>query len=193
MKVFEKGLINRNKKIILIAVLIMLLSALAGAGIASEKAKGHYNQISSRLSQHPTDTVGDNGVSAIDLFIHNFSVDLITILGGFLFSVLSVILVIFNGVSVGSLFGIDLPFATVTVLPHAIIEYFAGALALAIAFKITQLEIKVIKSRNLKGTLKEHETDLKDILAIFVVMVILLAIAAFIEAHIMPLIFEWYF
>ena len=81
-----------------------------------------------------------------------------------------------------------LPYAAVSVLPHAIIEYFAGALALAIAFKITKLEIEIIKNRNLRNTLKEHEIDLKDMLTIFIVMIILLGIAAIIEGHITPMI-----
>ena len=44
---------------------------------------------------------------------------------------------------------------------------------------------------NFKNTIKEHNIDFKDILSIFVVMVILLAVAAVIEGHITHLIAVW--
>lgn len=193
MKIFEEGFFKRNKKVILISVMIMLISALAGAGATYLNADGQYNMISSRLSSNVTYTGEDLGVDAIEIFIHNLGADLITVVGGFLFSIISIFAVILNGLSIGAPFGVDLPFASAAILPHAIIEYFAGALALAIAFKITQLEIKVIKNRNIKDTLKDHEIDIKDILAIFVVMVILLFIAAIIEAQITPIVIKWTF
>lgn len=194
MKLMEDGFVERNKKVILIATLIMLVSAIAGAGISYINADGEYNVISNALSSHKSNVTGDFvGTGSVELFVHNIIADFITILGGLFFSILSVISVIYNGLSVGTVFGIDLPYAAVSVLPHAIIEYFAGALALAIAFKITKLEIKIIKNRNLRNTLKEHEIDLKDMLTIFIVMVILLGIAAIIEGHITPMITLWYF
>ena len=198
MKLIEKGFINRNKKVILIAVIIMLLSAVAGTGMAYMKADGNYNIISKELSsqeikntQPSNDT--DTGMSAIGYFIHNTIADLFVIIGGIFFSIISVILVIFNGITIGGLFGMDLPYAMTSILPHGIIEYFAGALALAIAFKITQLEIKMIKNRSFKSTLNDNETFLKDILVILIVMLVLLAIAGIIEAHITPMVVKGYF
>ncbi|WP_298524361.1 stage II sporulation protein M [uncultured Methanobrevibacter sp.] len=194
MKITEDGFVNRNKKIILIAVAIMLVSALAGAGIAYLNANGKYNTISDALSSQPVkNDTDDMKISAVDLFIHNFTADLFTVIGGVFFSIISVILVIFNGISIGILFGIDFPYAMVSILPHGVIEYFAGALALAIAFKITLLEIKIIKNRNIKNTLKEHNTDLRDMMTILIVMIVLLGIAAIIEAHITPMIVTGYF
>ncbi len=195
MKLIEEGFLDRNKKVILIAVAIMLVSAIAGAGISFINADGNYNVISNALSSHPAkNSTNDSiGMGAVDLFIHNLTADLVVVLGGIFFSIISVILVIFNGISIGSPFGIDLPYAMTTILPHAVIEYFAGALALAIAFKITSLEIKIIRNRNLKNTIEEHKIDLKDMLAILIAMIILLGIAAIIEAHITPMIATWYF
>ena len=94
---------------------------------------------------------------------------------------------------IGGVFGIDLAYAIVTILPHGVVEYFAGASALAVAFKITSLEIKIIKNRNLKNTINDNKTDLKDILVILIIMIILFGIAAIIEAHITPMIAKWYF
>ncbi len=195
MKLIEEGFIKRNKKIILIAVAIMLLSAIGGAAISYVNTDGQHNTISNELSAHHTknNTDIDLGMNATDLFIHNVIADLIVIIGGFLFSIISVILVIYNGFSIGIPFGFDLPYAMVSILPHAIIEYFAGSLALAIAFKITKLEIQVIKNRNVRNTIDEHKTDLKDILVLLIVMIILLGIAAFIEGNITGMVVKSYF
>ena len=195
MKLIEDGFINRNRRIILIAIAVMLISAIAGAVIGYLNADGQYNAISNALSSHPEKNSTDDTIKigAVDLFIHNVTADLMVIVGGVLFSIISVILVIFNGVSIGIPFGIDLPFSLVSILPHGVIEYFAGALALAIAFKITSFEIKIIKNKSLKNTINDNKTYLKDILVILIVMIVLLAIAAIIEAHITPMITEWYF
>lgn len=195
MKLIEEGFINRNRKIILIAIGVILISAIAGAAIAYLTANGEYNTISNAMSSQPVQNTTDNnfGISAIDLFIHNTTADLIVVVGGVFFSVISVLSAIFNGISIGQIFGIDLPYASVAILPHGIIEYIAGALALAIALKITSLEIRIIKNRNLKNTINDHKTDLKDMLVILIVMIVLLGIAAIIEAHITPLVVLWYF
>ena len=195
MKLIEDGFINRNRKIILIAIAIMIVSIIAGATIGYLNANGEYNVISNAMSSHPVqNSTNDNiGISAINLFIHNSIADLVVVVGGLFFSIVSVILVIFNGISIGSMFGIDLPYSIVAILPHGVIEYFAGVLALAIAFKLTSLEIKIIKNRNLKNTIDEHKTDLKDMLVILIVMIVLLGIAAIIEAHITPMITIRYF
>lgn len=195
MKLIEDGFINRNKKLILIALAIMIVSALAGATIGYLNANGEYNTISNAMSSHQFNSTNDNdlGVSTIYLFIHNTFADLVVVAGGLFFSIVSVILVIFNGVSIGSLFGIDLPYASISILPHGIIEYFAGVLALAAAFKITSLEIKIIKNRNIKNTINDNKTDLKDILALIIIMIVLLGVAAIIEANITPMLTLWYF
>lgn len=195
MKLLEDGFITRNRKIILIAIAVMLISAIAGATIAYLNANGEYNVISNAMKSHPVQNSTNNniGMGAVNLFIHNVIANFAVVFGGLFFSIISVILIIFNGMTIGSVFGIDLPYALVTILPHGIVEYFAGALALAIAFKITSLEIKIIKNRNLKNTINENKTDLKDILVILIIMIILLGIAAIIEAHITPIIAKMYF
>ena len=154
---------------------------------------GKITQLMLNASKTGVSGQGDLELSSLDLFMHNLTSDLITVLGGFLFSIISVIMVIYNAVSVGSIFGVDLTYATVTVLPHAITEYLASVLALAVAFIITKIEIKIIKNRTLRNTLNESQTELKDSLVLIIVIVILLAISAIIEAHITPIIAKWYF
>lgn len=184
MKIFEEDFLIRNKKVIIIAVLIMLISVFIGAGLGYINNGDKLNVLSNALSSNPVSNNVSTSSSSIFLFTHNLTVDIITILGGLIFSILSVLLTIFNGVSIGYVFGFDLKYACVSILPHAIFEYLAGALALAIAFKLTKIEIAIIKNRNFKDTIKGHNIDLKDILAILIIMIILLAVAAIIEGHI---------
>lgn len=184
MKIFEVGFIERNKKVIIIAILIMIVSVIIGATLGYIKNINNLNQISNLLTSNPASNNVTTGSSSIFLFTHNLTVDLITIIGGLIFSIFSVLITIFNGITIGTVFGFDLKFACASILPHAIFEYLAGALSLAIAFKLTKIEIEIIKNRNFKNTIKEHHIDFKDILAIFIVMIILLAIAAIIEGHI---------
>lgn len=193
MKVFEEGFLTRNKKIIIIAVLIMIISAIIGASIGYIKNVDKLNIISNMMTLNKVNGTSTVGSSSIFLFTHNLTVDLITIIGGLIFSIPSVLITIFNGISIGYVFGFDLRYACVTILPHAIFEYLAGALSLAIAFKLTKIEIAIIKNRNFKNTIKEHNIDFKDILSIFIIMVILLAVAAIIEGHITGLIAQWHY
>lgn len=93
-------------------------------------------------------------VNTFYLFLHNFSADLFVIVGGLLFSVISVLSIIFNAVSIGSSFGMDFTFSAVTILPHGIIEYAASVFSLACAFNITKLEIEMIKNRSFMQTLR---------------------------------------
>lgn len=114
-------------------------------------------------------------------------------MGGFLFSIISLILTILNAASIGSIFGVDLIYSILSVLPHSVFEYTATVLSLSCALIITKLEIRIIKKRDFKNTIRESKTELKDILVLIIVIVILLAIAAIIDAHITPMILDWYF
>ena len=90
-------------------------------------------------------------------------------------------------------FGYDFTFHALTILPHGIIEYAALIFSLACAFKITKLEVEMIKTKSFKNVLNEHRRELKDILIMIVVVVVLLAVAAVIECNIVELIVKWYF
>ena len=193
MKLIEDGFFKRNKKLLVISFVIFLVFALAGAVFGFIKIGDNYGAVSNLIrSGNATGSIELSSFQSDTLyyFIHNLSSDIIVVLGGLLFSVISLAIIILNAVSIGAPFGADLSFAVFSILPHAIIEYSASAIALATAFKITKLEIGVIKSRSFKDISK---TDLKDILVLVIVMVVLLAVAAVIECNITPVIISWYF
>jgi uncharacterized membrane protein SpoIIM required for sporulation len=187
MKLIEKGFFKRNRKIILIAITIFLISAIAGAIVGNMQAGDYKNAISNTImdqkNQNLNTTPLDIQMSSIELFLHNLTVDFIIILGGILFSIISVLATIFNGFGIGSPFGVDATFACASILPHGIIEYIATSLSLAAAFLITKIEIKMIKNRNIRQTIEENKVILKDILVLIIVIVILTFVAAIIEGH----------
>lgn len=191
MKLIEDGFLKRNKKIILIALIIFLIFAFAGMIISNVLIGDDAGQISKALFNLPKNSTTQNidvSVSSLDIFIHNLTVNVIIIIGGALFSVISVLITVFNAFSIGSPFGTDLTFAVTSILPHSIFEYFATVISLAAAFLITKLEIKMIRTRSFRGVLKDSKTELKDILVLIIITVILLVIAAIIEGHITPII-----
>ena len=196
MKLIEDGFFKRNKKIIIISFVIFILFALAGMIVSNMIVGDQVGKISKAMMEMPKNGTGANldiGMSSLDLFIHNFSVSVIIIAGGILFSIISFLVTVFNAFSIGAPFGSDPVFALVSILPHSIFEYSATTLSLAVAFLITKLEIKMIRQRSFMGTLRESETELKDILVLIIVIVVLLAVAAVIEAYITPMIVKAYF
>ena len=196
MKLIEDGFFKRNKKIIIISFVIFILFALAGMIVSNMIVGDQVGKISKAMMEMPKNCTGANldiGMSSLDLFIHNFSVSVIIIAGGILFSIISFLVTVFNAFSIGAPFGSDPVFALVSILPHSIFEYSATTLSLAVAFLITKLEIKMIRQRSFMGTLRESETELKDILVLIIVIVVLLAVAAVIEAYITPVIVKAYF
>lgn len=85
-----------------------------------------------------------------NIFLHNLKIDLIIILGGFFFSVPSIILIAINGFLLGGILGqgiinneiVDL---LLTILPHGIVETIGFLLSSCIAIEITiQLFFKKI-------------------------------------------------
>lgn len=188
MKFIDKEFLNRNKKLLLIAFLIVFGSLIIGSILGYFEAGDSYGEMSEMIAfshEHNIKTnmsITENATSASEYFIHNFMIDFITILGGILFSIFSVWNVLSSSFIAGHFIGQDFVFGLVSTLPHGIIEYMATVFALTIAFIITRREINIIKNRSFDGI----KTDLKDIAILLVLDIIFLAIAAFIEAHVTP-------
>ena len=193
MKLIEKGFIKRNKDMLIIITCLFVLSMFVGLIMGYISVGGNVGQISQAFANLPKEQIPhytDTGLSSLDFFTHNFTVDVITLVGGLLFSVISVIVFVFNAISIGAPFGSDFAFACTSIIPHGIFEYSASILALAAAFIITKIEIRIIRNRNFKNTLTESKTELKDMLVFIIMSIILLIIAAVIEANITTLVIQ---
>ena len=186
MKFIDKEFFNRNKKLLLIAFIIVFGSLIVGSIAGYFEAGDSYGEMSEMIAfghEHNIKTnmsVTQDGTSALEYFGHNFMIDIITILGGVLFSIYSVWNVLSSSFIAGHYIGQDFVFGLVSTLPHGIIEYMATVFALTIAFIITRREITIIKTKSFDGI----HTDLKDILILLILDIIFLAVAAFIEAHV---------
>ena len=188
-KKFIKGYFSRNKKLILISLVILIVFVIIGAIAGNIFAGEKYGMISKMMSEtNKSISYSDIAGDAVGLFTHNLFVDLMVFIGGILFSIISLILVIFNAVAIGAPFGSDLYFAMVSVFPHFIFEYVGGSVfSLTGAFLITKLEISAIKKRSVKEAFSDSYI-LKDIIFTLILMVIFLLIAAIIEADATPMI-----
>ena len=188
MNFIDKEFLNRNKKLLLIAFIIVFGSLIVGSIVGYFEAGDNYGEMSEMIAfghEHNIKTnmsISENATSASEYFVHNFMVDIITMIGGILFSIFSVWNVLSSSFIAGHYIGQDFVFGLVSTLPHGIIEYMATVFALTIAFIITRREINIIKTRSFDGI----KTDLKDIVILLVLDIIFLAIAAFIEAHVTP-------
>jgi uncharacterized membrane protein SpoIIM required for sporulation len=186
MNLIDKEFLNRNKKLLLIAFVIVFGSFIVGSIVGYFEAGDSYGEMSEMIAfghEHNIKTnmsFSENATSASEYFVHNFMIDIITMLGGILFSIFSVWNVLSSSFIAGHYIGQDFVFGLVSTLPHGIIEYIATVFALTIAFIITRREINILKNRSFDGI----KTDLKDILILLVLDIIFLAVAAFIEAYV---------
>ena len=188
MNIIDKEFLNRNKKLLLIAFIIVFGSLIIGSIVGYFEAGDSYGEMSEMIAfghEHNIKTnmsISENATTASEYFVHNFMIDIITMLGGILFSIFSIWNVLSSSFIAGHYIGQDFVFGLVSTLPHGIIEYIATVFALTIAFIITRREINILKNRSFDGI----KTDLKDIMILLVLDIIFLAIAAFIEAHVTP-------
>lgn len=195
MKFIDKEFFNQNKKLLLIAFIIVFGSLIVGSLIGYFEAGDSYGQMSQMIEFANENNIPSpinntaTGTSGLEYFIHNFSIDIMTMLGGFLLSIFSVINVLQSSFIAGQFIGQDFIFGLVATLPHGIIEYLATVFALTIAFIITRAEIRLIRTRSLEG----WKTDLKDIIILLILDIIFLAIAGFIEAYVTPGIISSFF
>ena len=188
MNFIDKEFLNRNKKLLLIAFIIVFGSLIIGSIVGYFEAGDSYGEMSEMIAfghEHNIKTnmsISENATTASEYFVHNFMIDIITMIGGILFSIFSIWNVLSSSFIAGHYIGQDFVFGLVSTLPHGIIEYIATVFALTIAFIITRREINILKNRSFDGI----KTDLKDIMILLVLDIIFLAIAAFIEAHVTP-------
>ena len=127
---------------------------------------------------------------ALFLFKNNLRANLMIILSGFLFSVISVLSIILNGMLIGFTYTMVSPLQFVAgIVPHGIFELSAVILALTASFIATKFEIKMIIAlfkHNAKEEFNNSRIYLSDILFTVLLVFVLLIIAAVVEAGVTP-------
>ena len=180
--------LSRNKSLILASLLLFILSVIVGI-IASESIKPIMiellKQVFEKAPENPTFIQ-----QALFLFSNNMRANIIILLGGILFSIISVLIIILNGIIVGFTSTLLPPtIFIVGIFPHGIFEIPATVLSLVGALLITKLEINIISlllAGDLRNRIGELSVTVKDIILTVMITIVLLIIAAIIEAGVTP-------
>lgn len=185
---YVREYIFRNKTFILISIVLFVLSVIIGI-VASESIKPFVLEIFKQMmgSLPENATAFDE---AVFLFNNNIKANIIILLGGLLFSIISVFAIIINGMVVGFTATMIQPYVFIVgIFPHGIFEIPATLLSLVGAFLITKLELNLISSLlsgHLRDELRESKQIVKDIILTFITTFVFIVIAAIIEAYITP-------
>ena len=168
MDVFRKdyqiGYFHRNKKIFTLSIIIFILFAFIG--YVAYDSVDDYNldeeyekEIDGNIDIEDEDDLGlivDDDVESalfedyniggfIELFIHNFSIDLSCIIGGLFLSIPTLLTTFINGAMFGAIFTENPILILFGVLPHGIFEIPSSLFALAGGFMLTSAELKLVK------------------------------------------------
>ena len=180
-----------NKKIFLILIVIFAIAFILGDISADE--------IASVLMPMLKDAMLKGNVTSVDAFnimIHNETAALITLIGSIFFAIYAFIAIFLNGFVVGFMAGYtihstyDLVMYIALIVPHGILEIPAFFCSCTSGILLFTFIFKVLQDKIRKNTFAEayqnNKKTLKHVAVLFLVAVILFAIAALIEGFITP-------
>ncbi len=127
------------------------------------------------------------------ILVNNLIVVCILILGAILFGIPTFVYLSYNAVTIGNLLDsisqLLTAYITVFILPHGIFEIPAIIIAGAAGFKIPYEIVRYLAGRKEQPLTKE---DVKEYLTLALISIILIIIAAFVEANVTPRISEYF-
>jgi stage II sporulation protein M len=186
---FFIGLYKRNKMILKISVTLFFVPLLIGLfiGYFSSGFTGNF------LTFYVKVLHGFHiEINTLSIFKHNLQAALITYFGGII-GIIPAVTLSSNGFIYGAFigyfthggiinnFGVSNPYDFIIyTLPHGIFEISGFIISGAAGFRLTTLVIAVLKRKN---PINEHYWKLKDSLALLAIAIVLLFIAATIEAN----------
>ncbi len=187
---YFNGLYNRNKTILVISIAIYLASLFVGIMV------GYFSIVFTRnfLAYLARETNVE--LTTLSLFIHNLQAVFLSYFGGLIIIIPAVALA-FNGFIYGAFIGfllnngISSNYGILTVgdfiiytLPHGILEIPGFIIAGTAGFRLSTLVVGVLKSIIKDTSIKVHYWKLEDSFALLIIAIILIFIAANIEANI---------
>lgn len=185
---YLKEYVHRNLNLLLISLIVFLIATALGY-ICSDMIL----TLMPELALHSTSLIDAIFMSFLEIFPHNLSIDWLVIISGIFLSIISIIITLYNGMLIGYYLVATTPIEFLFgIVPHGIFEIPSSIVALTGAFLITILEIRIIKGLfdkniTIKQTLNNNRYVIKDIIATFYYVFILLLIAGIIESTITPL------
>ena len=129
------------------------------------------------------------------ILVNNLKIITLIVTGSFTFSILTIVNILYNGLTLGYLIGnalrngFSLNQLILLTLPHGIFEIPAIIIAGAAGFKIPYEIIRYLAGKKEQILTKE---DIKEYLTLALISIILIVIAAFVEAYITPRIAEYF-
>ncbi len=186
------GLLGRNEIFLWASVLLFF-----GPMVISYLFAGFLDPILAPLLANFQQRVSDGTLKleTLSLFINNATVATYLYIGGILVGVVTAFLLITNGLFIGYVASkVPLGDFIIFTLPHGIFEVVGIILAGTAGFKlgsvflhflndVTKIKRNISIKNQISYLLKVNYDDFKDSLALFIIGVILLIIAAFIEAN----------
>mgnify|MGYP003294367299 CR=1 FL=1 len=188
LKNIKLGFLN-NKYLLVFSILLFVVPLLIGYFFADNFS--FMNDIIELFGKQVTN--GNIQLTTSSLFANNFKVDIILFLGSVLFAIIGILILVFNGLFIGY-FATKIsliPFLALTIphgifeIPSLIISSFAGFIVLS--FILKTIKCLVINDSKISDRFKlaynANSDMLKQALALLILAIILVAIAAFIEAN----------
>ncbi|BDH79516.1 MAG TPA: stage II sporulation protein M [Methanothermobacter sp.] len=183
-----KDLYKENKNYLIIATIIFLGSFSIGYLLA-----GFLDILLAPLMREFKKSVIEEGISIFSIFSHNLQAILLLYLGGLSLSIFTSLSLALNGLFMGY-FATKVPVVDFILLvaPHGIFEIPGLIIASAGGFRLSSFIIHFIGdlirgsgsfTRKLKKSFNDNITEFRDSLLIFLIAVILILIAAIVEAE----------
>ncbi len=190
---FFIDLYNRNKTILALSVVLFFGFLVLGILIGYFSSDFIGNLLNTYVKLLHESHIQINTLS---IFLHNLQAALVAYFGG-LIGIITVGVLSVNGFIYGAFLGYLIHGSLVTssgvftpgrfivyTLPHGILEIPGFIIASAAGFRLTTLVIGVIKSIMRKTPVSDHYWKFKDSLILLAVAIVLIFIAAIIEANI---------
>jgi len=190
---FFGGLYKRNETYLVLSTVILLGSIFVGyafAGLLTPLLGGVYGDFQNKIVH------GQIQLNTFSLFFNNLTVALIIYIGGAIFGLGSIIYLIFNGLFIGYA-GTQFPLGDYIIytLPHGIPELLGIIISGAAGFRLghcvlnilrdlTHMRTDISKKTQFKYILEMHVDEFWESIKLLAIAVVLLIIAAFIEANI---------
>ncbi len=166
-----------NRHLIIGVTFLFCISFLVGYSIGYANYLGKYStkKVNMKLKY-----------SFLDIAINNLKVIIIIIIGAILFGVPTIVAIVNNSMSLGILIGeysliYDPLKISILILPHGIFEIPAIIIAGAAGFKIPYEIVRYLAGKKEQILTKE---DIKEYLTMALISIILIVIAAWIEANV---------
>ena len=186
------GLYNRNETYFILSAMMFIASIFIGyafAGMLEPVLGKMLGDFKRRLVQ------GELQLTTFSLFANNLKVALLLYGGGLIFGLVTAFYLISNGVFIGyTAAQFQLGDFIIYTLPHGVFEVLGIIIAGAAGFKLGSIVINILKgllklqsdfsmSNQVKYLLEANWDDLKDTLIMMGIAVVLILIAAIIEAN----------